>query len=220
MFTPFHEDPRTALLLQRAASGDREAAGELLELHRERLTRMVRLRLDPRVQGRMGVSDVLQEAYLEAARRLADYLRAPDMPFYLWLRFIAGQRVLMVHRRHLRVKARAAGREVRLEAAAGPAASSICVAAELAGRETSPTLAAARAELRDRLAEALESMEPIDREVLTLRHLEHLSNAEASRVLGIDPDAASKRYVRALRRMREALSGLGIRSDPGGPARG
>jgi RNA polymerase sigma-70 factor (ECF subfamily) len=205
MPTPFSEEPETARLLEIAAGGDSSAAGKLLEHHRDRLMRMVRMRMDPRIRGRIGVSDVLQEAYIEAYERIDDYLKRPEVPFYIWLRFIVTQRLLMVHRRHVRAKERAVVREQPLEAAAGPMASSIAIAVELIGRETSPTRAAERAETRQRLAEALESMEPMDREVLVLRHLEQVSNVEVARMLNLDTAAASKRYVRALRKLRDIL---------------
>jgi len=216
MSTPFSEEPETAHLLDLASGGDAAAAGILLDRHRDRLTRMVRLRLDRRVRGRVGVSDVIQEVHLEASQRLDEYLRSPKVPFYVWLRFIAAQRVLILHRRHIRAQGRAVGREEALEGVAGAAATSVSLAAELIGRETSPTRAAARAEMRERLAEALEAMEPIDREVLALRHFEELSNVDAARVLGLESDAASKRYVRALRRLKGILAGLGLRDEAGG----
>ncbi len=213
MADPFTEEPEARELLGLAADGDGAAVGKLLDRYRARLTRMLRLRLDPRLRGRVGVSDVLQEAYLEAFERLQEYIRRPEVPFYVWLRFIASQRVLIVHRRHIGVKGRAVGREQSLHASA--AASSACIAAELIGREVSPTGAAMRAELRQRLVDALESMEPIDREVLALRHFEQLSNVDTARILGLETDASSKRYVRALRRLREILGALNIgQSEP------
>ncbi len=220
MSTPFAEEPETTRLLERVAGGDGAAAGALLDRHRDRLALMVRLRLDRRVRGRVGVSDVIQEVYLEASQRLDEYFRRPDVPFYIWLRFIAAQRVLMLHRRHIRAKGRAIGRERPLYAATGAAATSVSLAAELVGRGTSPSRAAVREEVRERLAEALESMEPIDREVLALRHFEELSNVDSARVLGIETDAASKRYVRALRRLRAILAGLGLHDEARGPRAG
>ena len=120
-------------LLRQAGSGDVEALGRLLERHRKRLRRMIRLRLDPRLQGRIDPSDVLQEAYLEAAQRLAEYLRQPTMPFFLWLRFIAGQKLLALRRRHLGTQARDAARELSIYRGAMPEASSACLAAQLLG---------------------------------------------------------------------------------------
>jgi RNA polymerase sigma-70 factor, ECF subfamily len=201
------QSDETARLLEGAARGRQADWGELLERHRDRLRRMVALRLDPRLQGRVDPSDVIQEAYLEATRRLPDYLRRPDLPFFLWLRFLAGQRLLVAHRQHLGVQARAAGREVSLYRGAMPGASSAALAARLLGRECPPSEVAVRAEIKLRLQEALNAMDEVDREALALRHIEQLSNAEAARVLGLSEAAASKRYVRALRRLREVLAG-------------
>jgi RNA polymerase sigma-70 factor (ECF subfamily) len=198
-------------LLRSAAGGDTARWGELLARHRERLRRMVALRLDRRLQGRIDPSDVIQEAYLDATVRLPDYLKQPAMPFFLWLRFLAGQKLLELHRRHLGAQARDAGREVSLYRGALPETTSAALAAQLLGRLTQPSQAAIRAEMKVRLQEALNRMDPLDREVLALRHFEHLTNAEAARVLHIEESAASKRYVRALKRLKEVLAGL-----PGG----
>src|SRR6516165_2507319 len=184
-------DPRESSdLLRRAGQGDAQALGQLLGTHRKRLRRMVRLRLDPRLQGRIDPSDVIQEAYLEAAQRLPEYLRDPKMPFFLWLRFLTGQKLLELRRRHLGTEARDAGREVSLYNGAMPEASSACLAARLLGKLTAPLQAAIRAEMKVRLQEALNRMDPTDREVLALRHFEQLSNAEAAQVLGVEPKAA------------------------------
>jgi RNA polymerase sigma-70 factor (ECF subfamily) len=184
--------------LQRLRAGDRQALAELFAGHRERLRRMVALRLDPRLNGRLSPSDVLQEAYIDALMRLEHYLAKPGQSFYGWLRLIVGQRLVDVHREHLGAGKRDAGREL-------PPASSPCLAAQLAGQLTSPSGAAARNEELARLQEALDRLEPLDREVLALRHFEELSNAETAEVLGIERAAASKRYVRALARLKEAL---------------
>src|SRR5919109_4423955 len=140
----------TNRLLQRAAGGDQESWGALLARHRERLRRMVALRLDRRLQGRLDSSDVIQEAYLEASARLAEYLREPAMPFYLWLRFLAGQKLVTLHRRHLGTQMRDAGREVSLYRGRLPETSSAALAAQLLGHETRPSEAAVRAELKIR----------------------------------------------------------------------
>ncbi len=192
-------------LLRRAGEGDSAALGELLSEHQNRLRRMVRLRLDPRLQGRLDPSDVLQETYLEAAQRIAEYLRNPKMPFGLWLRFLTGQKLAAMHRRHLGTEARDAAREVSLYRGAMPEASSACLAAQLMGKTTSPLQAAIRAEMKVRVQDALNSMEPIDREVLALRHFEQLSNHETAEVLGITQSGASSRYLRALKRLKEIL---------------
>jgi RNA polymerase sigma-70 factor, ECF subfamily len=200
-------DPsETSDLLSRAGDGDAAALGQLLDGHRKRLLRMVRLRLDPRLQSRIDPSDVLQEAFLEAAQRLAEYLRDPKMPFFLWLRFLTGQKLLALRRRHLGTAARDASREVSLYRGAMPEASSACLAAQLLGKITAPLQAAIRAEMKLRLQEALNGMDPLDREVLALRHFEQLDNTETAQVLGISPSGASSRYLRALKRLKDILS--------------
>jgi RNA polymerase sigma-70 factor (ECF subfamily) len=196
--------------LRRAAEGHEEAWRALVTRHHDRLRRMVALRLDPRLQGRIDPSDVLQEAYLEAASGLADYLRNPTMPFFLWLRLLAGARLSRLHRHHLRAHMRDASREVSLYRGALPEASSAALAAQLLGREPRPSEAAVRAELKVRLQEALNRMEALDREVLSLRHFEQLTTAETAQVLGITEAAAGKRYVRALSRLKDVLSDGGL----------
>ena len=193
-------------LLRRAGSGDEDALSELFARYRDRLKRMVRLRLNRRLQGRVDDSDVLQEAYLEVSKRLAAYLRDSEMPFFLWLRHITGEKLIDVHRRNLGAQMRDAGREVSLHRGAAPTATSESLAAQLLGRLTSPSQAAMKAEMRIKLQEALNSMDELDREVLTLRHFEQLSNNETAQVLGIDPSAASNRYVRALKRLKDILA--------------
>jgi RNA polymerase sigma-70 factor (ECF subfamily) len=198
-------------LLHCAAGGDQEAWGELFMQHRQRLLCMVALRMDRRLQGRVDASDVLQEAYLQAFLNVSNYLKSPDIPFFLWLRLITGQRLLALQRHHLGVHARDAGREVALYRGSLPEASSAALAEHLLGRGTSPSQAALRAERAIHLQDALNSLEPLDREILVLRHFEQLTNAEAAQVLEIRESAASKRYTRALMRLKYILSNL-----PGG----
>jgi RNA polymerase sigma-70 factor (ECF subfamily) len=200
-------DPGELELIRRAAEGDITGLDGLLERYRPRLRRMIKLRLDRRLQGRVDPSDVIQEAYLEVSRKLAEYLGDPSMPFFLWLRLLTGQKLALVHRQHLGVQARDAGREVSLHRGALPEATSAALAAQLIGRRTTPSQAAARAELKVRLQEALNGMDELDREVLALRHFEHLTNAEAARVLGVSETAACNRYVRALERLKKVLTG-------------
>jgi RNA polymerase sigma-70 factor (ECF subfamily) len=198
-------------LVAKAAAGDSAAMGALFSRYRERLKTMVRLRLDRRLQGRVDASDVLQEAFIEAAQRLPEYARTPPaqkMPLFLWLRFLTGQRMLIVHRRHLGAKMRSAKEEVSLYRRAMPEATTLSLAAQLLGRLTSPTQAAVRAELQLQLQQALNGMDATDREVLILRHFEELNNNETAVVLGISKTAASNRYVRALRRLKRILSGI------------
>jgi RNA polymerase sigma-70 factor (ECF subfamily) len=205
------EPDSSAELLARAGQGDVGAVAELFTKHQERLRRMVQLRMDRRMRSRLSPSDVLQEAYLEVARSLADYLRNPELPFYLWMRLLTARKLQALHRRHLGVHARDAGREISLHQGAFPEASSVSLAAQLLGRLTSPSQAAMRAELRLHVQEALDSMDMLDREVLALRHFEQLSNTETAQVLGLSETAASKRFMRALKRLKETLV-----ASPGG----
>jgi RNA polymerase sigma-70 factor (ECF subfamily) len=195
-------------LLRRAKTGEQQALAELFARYRDRLRKLVRLRLDRRVYGRIDTSDVLQDAYLDMARRFPEYAAAPAVPFYLWLRALTGQRLVDLHRRHLGAEMRDAGREVSLYRGALPTASSASLAQQLLAGLTSPTQAAIRAEMQLRLQEALNSMDPMDREVVVLRHFEDLSNVEAAAVLGLEPAAASKRYIRALRRLKAILDAV------------
>jgi RNA polymerase sigma-70 factor, ECF subfamily len=201
----------TARLLERARSGEKAALNEIFAQHRARLRRMVELRLDRRLQGRIDASDIIQEAYVDVIGRLDEYLREPKYPLFLWLRLIVGERLLKLHRHHLGTQMRDAGLEVSIYRGALPAASSAALAAQLLGKHTSPTQAAVRAERMMRLQEALNTLEPIDREVLSLRHFEEMSLAETALSLGIEESAAAKRYIRALKRLKAILANM-----PGG----
>lgn len=191
--------------LERARSGDQGAIGVLLEGHRARLKRVVSLRLDRRLRGRVDPADVLQDAFLEALRRFAEYLRDPSMPFYLWLRFIACQRLQALCREHLGAQRRDVRRERSIDEPAGPLATSEVLAARLLGSLTTPSQVLMRSEMKARLREALDSLEPFDREIIALRNFEQLGNSEAAAVLGLGVSAASKRYMRAITRLKEVL---------------
>jgi RNA polymerase sigma-70 factor (ECF subfamily) len=212
---PSHPDADEPLL-GRIHAGDQRALGEIFTRNRERLLKMVRLRLDRRLQGRLDPEDVVQEAFVDAVRRLAEYAANPRMPPFLWLRFLTMQRLQTLHRLHLGVKSREASREVSLFDGPLPAADSRSLAAQLLGRLTTPSRAAIRAEIQIRIQDALNAMDPIDREILALRHFEELNNGETAAVLGIHKAAASNRYVRALRRLKEIRSpALGMLDDSG-----
>jgi RNA polymerase sigma-70 factor (ECF subfamily) len=198
-------------LIERAVDGDSRAWEQLLKENRARLRRMVALRLDRRLQGRVDPSDILQESFIDAARRLPEYAKNPSMPFFIWLRRLTGQRLMEQHRRHLGAQARDASREVSLYQGAFPEATTADLAATVMGELTSPSQAVIRIEQKKRLQDALDSLEPIDREILVLRHFEQLSNGEVSEVLSLDKSAASKRYVRAMERLKDVLIAM-----PGG----
>lgn len=202
------DEPRRAEAqetLERAAAGDPAAWQELVRTHEERLRRMLALRLDPRLRGRVDPSDIIQETLLDAVGLLPDYQRNPPLPFYLWLRQLAGTRLAKAHRHHLGTLCRDVRREVALPGEPMPGVSSAVLAAQLMGREGRPSEAAVQAELRARVEALLDQLEPLDREVLALRHFEQLGNAEVARVLDLSEAAASKRYIRALERLRERL---------------
>ena len=198
-------------LINRLRAGDRHALAELFHGYRERLRRMVELRMDARLRTRLDASDVLQEAYLDLARDLEAYRVEPKLPPLLWMRLHVGRRLTLLHRRHLGTRLRDAGVEISLYREALPQASSAALASMLLGRHTSPTQAAQRAERLLRIQEALNTLDPIDREVLALKHFEELSRAETTEVLEISPEAAAKRYFRALKRLKEVLASM-----PGG----
>lgn len=178
---------------------------ELFGEHRERLRRMVRLRMDQRVQGRIDASDVIQEAFVEAAQRIDEYRQQKDVSPFVWLRFLTAQKLVQLQRRHLGVQGRAVQREIR-PGGGVPNATSAVLAAQLVGNLTSPSRAFAKEEQRMQVQEALDSLDVIDREVIALRHFEQLSNAEVAEVLELAPDTAYKRYIRALRRLKQTLN--------------
>jgi RNA polymerase sigma-70 factor (ECF subfamily) len=191
-------------LSRRLAKGEQEALAELFALHHDRMVRLVSFRLNRRLLGRVGPDDVLQEAYLAASQRIVHYATIP-VSSYVWLRSIVLQTLMDLHRYHLGAQMRDAGREVVKEFASNP---SVSIAAFLVGRLTSPSQVAERAEMFEVVQRTVEQMEPLDQEVLALRHFEELSNSEVAEVLGIQQKAASIRYVRALKRLRDSLAHL------------
>lgn len=199
-------DPN-ADLLSRVKGGDQQALAELFSLHRDRLWRIINFRLDSRLRGRVDADDILQEAYLAAAQRIKYYLDDSTQSFFIWLRLIANQTLIDVHRRHVGAQMRDAGRDISIHARYAQA-TSMSIASQLLGNFTSPSQVAMRDEVAAQLDQAIESMEPIDREVLALRHFEELTNSEVAEVLGIQQKAASIRYVRALKRLKDVMGKL------------
>lgn len=184
--------------------------GTLFEAHRRRLLKMVDVRMDPRLRARVSPSDVLQEAFVEISARVGDYLDDPHMPFFLWLRLTTAQQLVAAYRHHVKIQKRDVRRQVRIERGAYPDASSAVMADRLVGALTTPSGAAMQAEARRQIETALDTMRANDREVLVMRHFEELSNAETAQELGIEESAASKRYLRALQRLRRILAGIGL----------
>lgn len=191
--------------LRRALESQSSELSPLLDRYRASLRRMVRFRLDPRLQTRVDPSDVIQDTYIEAYRRLNEYLADPTVPFFIWLRFLATQRMAQLHQTHLGVQARDMRREVSLSHNALPELTSAAIAAQLVGRLDTPVQAVLKAELRHALVEILNRMTSLDREVLVLRHYEQLKNQEVAIILGIDEGTASKRYYRALAKVKSHI---------------
>jgi RNA polymerase sigma-70 factor, ECF subfamily len=201
-------------LVKQAAAGDPGSWAELMMRYRSRLRRMVSFRMDSRLQSRVDPSDVVQDVCLEAWQCLGSYVNQPNSPFFLWLRSVAGHKLGDLHRHHLGARMRDARREVSLYQGSLPGATSAALAAQLLGHLTRPSEAAVRAERKVQLQTALNAMDPIDREVLALRHFEQLTVSEAAVVMGIKEKAAGMRYVRALRRLKEILTDLGGWAEP------
>jgi RNA polymerase sigma-70 factor (ECF subfamily) len=199
------EAEEVSRLLERARGGDRASIDELFARHRRYLRELVRLRIDPRLRPRVDPSDVIQEAQMEAARRLGDYLERPALPFRLWLRQIACDRLIMLRRRHANAERRAVKREVPL-----PERSSLLLARELWAAGSTPSERLSRREVIRRVGQALAELPEVDRELLMMRNFEGLSYAEISCLLQIDAAAARKRYGRALLRLRTSLFDDGV----------
>jgi RNA polymerase sigma-70 factor (ECF subfamily) len=207
------KDPpsETVRMLARLQAGDRQALAELFQRHRDRLRKMVELRMDPRLHGRIDASDVLQDGFLDLAKRVESYLSDPRLPVFLWLRLVVSDRLAMRHRQHLGTQMRDAGREVSLYRNPLPRASSAALASMLLGRLAPLSNAAIRAEQILQVQEAVNSLDPLDREVVALRHFEQLTRAETAVVLGITEEAGAKRYIRALKKLKTILAAM-----PGG----
>jgi RNA polymerase sigma-70 factor, ECF subfamily len=202
------DSSETQDLLQKASLGDRQAFEELFGRHRPALRRSVELRLDAKMRARVDPSDVVQETQLEAFQRLPDYLERRPMPFRLWLRKTAYERLLKVQRHHLKTARRAVAREVVL-----PIESSVLLAEQLLAAGPTPSQQVAKRELALRLRLALTDLPPGQREVLLMRNFEGLSYQEVAYVLDIDAAAARKRYGRALLQLRQRLLQDGFRES-------
>ncbi|MCG8651464.1 MAG: sigma-70 family RNA polymerase sigma factor [Pirellulales bacterium] len=194
----------TNVLVEKARSGDKSALAQLFDMYRERLRRMVALRQDARVRARFDASDVVQEVFVDVARRLPSFEQSSELPFYLWLRSLAGERLIQLHRMHLSAEKRAVQKE--LHQPAMPEASALFLASQLAGNFTSVDRGLMRCELQQKIQEALNTMDQRDREVLALRHFEELSTEEIAEVLGLTRSGVLKRHTRALRRLSQLVN--------------
>lgn len=195
-------------LLHAANHGDQNAWNQVVQRHREKLRRMVEFRMHPQLKRRIDASDVIQDTFVEAARVLTKEKENSDIPVHVWLRRLANQKLIQAHREHLGAVCRAADRE--RPQATQDQASSYSIAKFLIGDVTSPSIAAIRHEKNELLEQALQQMDALDREVLVLRHFEHLSGPETAEVLSISHDAVKKRYIRALEKLQRIMVELGI----------
>lgn len=194
-------DPATQVLLDRYRAGDQSAVGDLLQLHRERLRRMVQVRLSPYVRSCVDESDILQDALIQADKNIEAYIDKPPMPFFIWLRWLTSQQIQQCHRYHLD----AHKRNAQKNRAFSNLQSSFSEILALQFAQSTPSKIVARNELIAIATSVLEQLKPTDREILCMRHFEHMTNQEVAMALEIDPSNASTRYVRALSRLRKAL---------------
>ena len=191
---------------RRLREGDLQALAEVFSRARDRLWQIIHFRLAEPLRGRLGPDDVLQESFLAASQRLKHYASSPATSPFIWLRMIVNQTLIDLHRQHLGAQKRDAACEVAIDGLPYGQATSASVAIRLVGQFTSPSRAAVRADVLGLVQAAIEQMDPIDREVLALRHFEDLTNSEVAEALGIEQDAASIRYIRALRRLKTILA--------------
>jgi len=195
----------TLTLIRQAQAGDESALALLFEQYRKRLRKMIELRLDRRIQGRVNPSDVLQEAFIDLAKQLDNYAKDPKLPFFVWVRRLTGNRLANVHRHHLGAAKRDATREVTLYRGRMPQATSVALASQLIGNSTSAAGKFLRAEKQLKLQEILNGMDDEEREVLAMRHFEQLSNSEVAHILEVSEPAAGMRHLRAFRKLRNSL---------------
>ena len=201
------EQEKTEALLEQARQGDEDAINSLIDRHRNALRHLVRMRLDRKIQRRVDVRDVVQDVLIEANRRLKTYLENPVMPFHLWVRHIARDRIIDAHRRHRGSAKRSVDKEQPMVIPGGFDQSSIILAAQLVDREKTPAASIMEKELAKRVEEAITDLDDLDAEVIVMRHYEQLTNQEIAQALDLTEPAASMRYLRAVRRLRDLMQG-------------
>jgi RNA polymerase sigma-70 factor (ECF subfamily) len=199
------DSAETQRLLEEVRTGSAQAFDQLLTRHRPYLQQLVDLRMDPKLRQRLDPSDVVQEAQIEAARRLENYLETSPLPFRLWLRQLAQDRLLMMRRRHIKATRRTVSQEIAL-----PDRSSLVLAQQLLSRGSTPSQRASQKELVQRVRHAMTQLPDADREVLLMRTFEGLSFDEIGCLLHIDAAAARKRHGRALLRLHKTLTTDGL----------
>lgn len=199
------EGDETQNLLAEVRDGDAEAVNSLINRHWDAVHRLVRMRIDQAIAARVDASDVVQDVMLEASQRLDDYLRDPVMPFHLWLRQLAKDRLIDMHRRHRAAKKRSVDREQAVTSLAHDDQSAADLAQLLQDAELTPAAATVRREMEQRFLEAVNQLSDSDREIIMMRHFEHLSSAEVAQALEMTTAAAGMRYLRALRKLTDVL---------------
>jgi RNA polymerase sigma-70 factor, ECF subfamily len=187
------------------ALGEAGAFEAIFAQHREQLATFVDLRLDGELRRRVDASDVVQEAQLDAFRRLPDYLARRPMPFRLWLCKTAYERLLKLRRQHLHAQRRTMRHEQPL-----PNRSSMQLARRLLSGIGTPSQQVARREMTTKVAECLLQLSEMDGEILIMRSHEDRSYDEIGALLDIEPATARKRYGRALLRLRKLLVDAGV----------
>ncbi len=199
------DSQETQELLRRAEEGDSAAINNLMERHRDSIRQMVQMRMDRAIAGRVDASDVVQDVLWEASRRLENYIQTPNLPFHLWLRQLAKDRMVDMHRRHRGAQRRSVDRENPLQTGTDQDASGFDFGGQLPDGELTPAAANIRRELEQRFLEALSQLEEDDRDIILMRHYEHLGNGEVATALNITPAAAGMRHLRALKKLRTIL---------------
>lgn len=199
-------DEKTEQLLDGIREGKDGAADRLLERHRDPLRRMIEMRMDQKIKQRVDASDIVQEVMIEANRRLQKYLENPVMPFHLWIRQMARDRLIDAHRRHRGSEKRSVDREKAMVAPGAMDRSTIELAAQLCDAEMTPAEAATMKELHQRFQNAIEELDENDREIVIMRHVEQLTNQDVAAALDLSEPAASMRYLRAIRKLRTLLN--------------
>ncbi len=192
-------------LVARMRAGNKDALATVFSTYRERLRRIIQFRIDYRIAGRVSDSDVLQDTFIAAAKRLPHFSKQSEIPAFLWLRLLVKQQLIDVHRQHLQAEMRDVRKEVSLQPKHTSPHTSMAIAAQLAGAMTSVSEVMARAEHIAQLESVLNQMDDVDREVIALRHFEELTNLETAKVLELQPSAASKRYLRAMTRLSQLM---------------
>lgn len=192
------------LQLKKALSGNADALFDLLSGYRERLRRFVRFRLSHSLKRRVDESDVVQEAFVDIAKRLNEFEPERGLEFYEWVRHLVGLKLNELHRFHLATEARDVRREVHGDQNDENENLAI-LANQLVDSMTSPTQAVAKQEIHGRILRALESLTETDQEILFLRHFEQMSTQQIADLLGMSKAGAGSRYIRAISRLRDVI---------------